>query len=461
MVVRIRTVVRISLHLAGSDWAASTTLYHVWAVGCGAPTYATIAAMRMRLPVASLAGLLCSGALFLPGVAAAEGTQVHGHATDPQQCAERYPATRNASNPLLLPHAPGSDPLTGAHFFVDGPARGAAAGAIAGFLGVDPASLPLSESWPSFQQTIETDAAYGKLSDNQGLAYAVAQLAKIAAEPQVQRISSYSDGGGPGAIFQQTETILCQNLAADPGSIPILNTYFLHPVLGGCPTRARLSAAGPAFRRRVDELAAAVDLRPVVFLLETDALGSSRCIARRGSLPGWEADLRYEVGKLGSLPHAVTYVEAGYSDSNPVRYTARALNAIGVNRIRGFFTNDTHENWTINEVKWATKISKLTHGAHFIVNTAQNGNGPQLNPHPGTEGIADLCNPPGRAIGPRPTTDTGFALADAWLWTSPPGNSSGPCGGGPPGGVFWPARAVELASLANGRLGPQYPSAPY
>jgi endoglucanase len=143
-----------------------------------------------------------------------------------------------------------------------------------------------------------------------------------------------------------------------------------------------------------------------------------------------------------------------------VKYTAGILNKIGLGRIRGFYTNDTHLNWTIDEVNWATQVSARVHGAHFIVNTNANGNGPKRNPHPATQGNEDLCNPPGRGLGPRPTTNTGFSLADAWLWTSPPGNSSG-CGGGPPGGVFWVPRAVQLAASANSRLGPSYPSQPY
>ena len=159
-------------------------------------------------------------------------------------------------------------------------------------------------------------------------------------------------------------------------------------------------------------------------------------------------------------PTPSVYVEGGYSDANSVGYAAKALNAIGVRRIRGFYTNDTHLNWTANEVKWATKVSKLTHGAHFIVNTAQNGRGPRLNKRPETQGVEDLCNPPGRGLGPRPTTHTGFRFADAWLWTSPPGNSSG-CGGGPPGGLFWAARATSLAGRANGRLGRHDRSRPY
>lgn len=85
----------------------------------------------------------------------------------------------------------------------------------------------------------------------------------------------------------------------------------------------------------------------------------------------------------GSIPivNTVVYVEAGYSDSNSVGYTARVLNAVGVSKIRGFFTNDTHEAWTIDEVRWATAISRRTYGAHFIVDTADNGRGPmELGP---------------------------------------------------------------------------------
>ena len=165
-------------------------------------------------------------------------------------------------------------------------------------------------------------------------------------------------------------------------------------------------------------------------------------------MPGWEADLRYEINRIRALPHTVVYVEAGYSDANSPRYTARILNAIGVWRIRGFYTNDTHNNWTINEVRWATKISRRTHGAHFIVNTATNGRGPKLNRNRVRYGNEDLCNPPGRGLGPEDTTDTGFPFADAFLWTHPPGQQQrrlrwGPSVGGLLAGARDPARATR------------------
>ena len=405
-----------------------------------------------------LSGLAIIVAALIPATSAAARQPV-AHAAG-QQCRQPYPAKRDPSNPLNLPVAPGSNPLNGARFFVPGPAKGAAAGAVADLMGLNPKNLPVDLSWATFSQELSSGGWGARLAANPGLAHQVAELSKIASEPEAQRLSSYSWGGGPGGIFKQAEKIFCSNMTADPGSIPIFNTYFMHPDLGACPTPAQMRRDNPVFHRRVNEMAAATDRRPAVFLLELDAIGSSSCVTRMGSMPGWEADLRYEINKMGSLPHTVIYVEAGYSDSNGVRYTARILNAIGVNKIRGFFTNDTHEQWTINEVRWANRISRLTHGAHYIVDTADNGRGPLLNRHPVTQGVEDLCNPPQRGLGPADTTATGYAAADAFMWTHPPGNSSG-CGGGPPGGVFWVSRAVQEAQNANGRLGPSFPSRPF
>jgi endoglucanase len=412
----------------------------------------------IRHSLVCLCAVLVLAAAVVAGCAQARTATVH--VAEAQQCSRPYPARRDPANPLDLAQAPGADPLTGARFFVPGPAKGSAARAIAQLLGLNPDTMDVGESWASFSRKLAFGSLHNKLVADPSLARQVALLSKVAAQPEAQRISSYSWGGAPDGIFKQTEKVLCQNMAADRGSIPILNTYFLHATLGGSPTPAQMSAYGPLFRARVDAMAQAIGRRPVVLLLEIDGIGSTRGVAKMGSLPQWEADLRYEISAMAALPHTVVYVEGGYSDSNSVGYTARVLNAIGVNKIRGFFTNDTHEAWTIDEVRWATRIAKRTHGAHFIVDTADNGRGPLLNRVKVGNGIEDLCNPPKRGLGPPDTTDTGHSFADAWMWTHPPGNSSG-CGGGPPGGVFWPARAEGEAARANAQLGPGLPRHPY
>jgi endoglucanase len=410
--------------------------------------------------LAALAAALIVVAATGSGNAAGK-TSANAHAAFAQQCPDRYPSTSDRSNPLMLPAAPGSNPLHGANFFVDGPRHGAAAGAIASLVGLNPKNYKDDDSWIRFQDSLSRGSVADKLARNPGLAHKVQMLEKIASQPESQRISIYSEGGSPAGIFGQTQKIFCHNLTADPGSIPVFTTYFLHPAVGGCATPSQLSAAGPDFRNRIDAMAAATGNRPAVFLLEIDGVGSSRCMQQTGALSIWEADLKYEALKMASLPHTVVYLEGGYSDGNPPGYTAKVLNASGVRSIRGFFTNDTHINWTIDEIRWAEKVSAKTGGANFIVNTAQNGNGP-LRPHNRVKnGNEILCNPPGRAMGPPPTTTTGFGHADAFLWTGPPGNSSGSCNGGTASGTFWAARGIELASRAQAKLGPGFPADKY
>ena len=378
-----------------------------------------------------------------------------------QQCRDRYPAVRDAANPLMLPSAPGADPLRGARFFVDGPKHGAAAGAIATLLGLNPARFADSYSWARFRKRISQGRFLARMKADRPLRRKVLLLEKIASEPEPEKITSYSGGGGgPGAIFAATEQVLCRDLAADRGSIPILPTYFMHPAVGGCPTPAAMVAMHATFVRRVDEMAAAIARRPAVVLVEIDGIGSSSCVQRMGSMPQWEADLRYEAGTFQALPHTVVYLEGGYSDSNSPRYTARVLKAAGVRSIRGFWTNDTHAAWTINEARWGKQVSRLTGGAHFVINTATNGTGYKRNPHPKTQGVESRCNP-NSGLGPPPNTDPGLPYVDAFLWTGVPGNSSGGCPGSPPPGHWWLAGAISIAAHAQDKLGPGYPNKPY
>ena len=54
---------------------------------------------------------------------------------------------------------------------------------------------------------------------------------------------------------------------------------------------------------------------------------------------------------------------------------------------------------------------------HFLVDTSRNGLGAWTPPAGKYTGDAQTwCNPPVRAIGARPTADTGIALVDAYLY---------------------------------------------
>ncbi len=140
-----------------------------------------------------------------------------------------------------------------------------------------------------------------KLAHNRALARKVALLEKIADQPEAQRFSLYSAGGGPGAIFAQVQKIFCHNLTADPGTIPIITTFFLYQA-GYCETSSEIVDHRPTFERQVNEMVAGIERRPAVMLLELDAIGSSSCMARNGALPEWEADIRYEMNAVVPAP---------------------------------------------------------------------------------------------------------------------------------------------------------------
>ena len=246
------------------------------AKGCGA--------LRSRLVLAAVVAAAGMGAFAAIAVTSAR-TRALGRAPRRRAMPRAVHQHARPSNPLALPTPPGADPLNGAKFFVPGPRKGAAAGAIAQLVGVDPDNLPVDESWADFEQSLGRGPIAARLAHDKSLAHKVAELSKIAAEPDVQRISIYSMGGGPGAIFGQTEKVICENSTADPGSIVMFNTYFLHPTLGGCADASQINGYMPTFKRQINEMAEAIDRRPAVILAEIDALGSSSCIARHGGLP--------------------------------------------------------------------------------------------------------------------------------------------------------------------------------
>jgi endoglucanase len=424
------------------------------------------------------------------GVTNATGTSVRAQKADATQCADPQVAgPRDPTNPLALPNPPGADPLHGAHFFVDGPAHGTVAQAIETIVG-DNTSYADTDTWAAFKQSIQS-----KIHDA-ATAAKVKLLEKIGDQEETNNISEYSQGGGRGAIFAQVTKIICHNMLADPtpATVPVLSTFFAYPNGQFCPSDEAIDGWWPTFKRLVGEMASAIGSARALILEEIDAVGTALCVHGGDALDDWLRELDYESSTFGPLPHAVSYLEAGSSDEIPAKETAKLLIRGGVEQIRGFFTNDTHFNWSSKEIAFGNTVSGfinlLSHSvsgqsqgspardraatdtgyvAHFIVNTAQNGHGPRLNPHPVTQGIEDLCNPRGTGLGRKPTADTmptfdghTFKLLDAFMWTGVPGRSHGQCRpGDAPAGVFDPRFAMALSQLANQQLGPGYPGLPY
>ena len=313
---------------------------------------------------------------------------------------------------------------------------------------------------------VPAELAFGPLHDklaaNPGLARKVAQLSMIASQPEAQRISSYSWGGTPSGIFKQTQKILCQNLTADPGTIPIFNTYFLHATLGGCPTPAQVTDYTPLFHapRRRDGQGHRPPPRGVPAGARRDRLLQLRR-RRWDRCPQWEADLRYEMNAMQALP-AHGRLRRGRLLGLQLGRLHRARSSTRSASTRSAASSPTTPTRTGRATRPAgPPRSPSAPAARTSSSTPPTtASGPLLNKDRVENGNEDLCNPPGRGLGPTDTTNTGYPYADAWMWTHPPGNSSG-CGGGPPGGVFWPARAEGEAIRANDQLGPGFPSQPY
>ena len=240
--------------------------------------------------------------------------------------------------------------------------------------------------------------------------------------------------------------------AVQPGAVPLI--VVMRHQGKGCG--GGYTGGGPAEDRRTRawyrNFARAVGGARVIIGFEPDSLGTVDCLT-----PSRRDDrlrlLRYGVDVLSRLPRATIYLEAGASDWEPARRTAKQLRFIGIAKVRGFMLNVTHHAWTLANIRHGLAISRRVGGKHFIVNTSVNGRGP-IHIHGGrTRNV--WCNPPRRGLGPRPTTATAHPKVDAYMWINRPGYSAGSCNGGPlPVGSWWPERALMYARFATDWLSP-------
>lgn len=269
-------------------------------------------------------------------------------------------------------------------------------------------------------------------------------LGDIAAEPAAHRFYMWNMGSTvEGQVAHWLEGTQIQQ----PGTTVLLSTYSLvHSQCGYTAT--------PAMEARYDDfiqkVAEGIGNFHVVFFLELDSLITAPCLNRQ-QLAIRDAELRYAVSALEADPHVLVYLDGGAADAVGARRDAQLLRGAGVAMAQGFFLNSTHFDWTTTELHYGQRISQMLGGAHFIVNTGENGRGPLRPRNLVRDGNEVLCNPPGRGLGPLSVTDdvaqqTPFADDDGLLWFSNPGFSGGACRpGAPPTAVYWPAYAVMLA----------------
>ncbi|KAE9081102.1 hypothetical protein PF010_g22119 [Phytophthora fragariae] len=191
------------------------------------------------------------------------------------------------------------------------------------------------------------------------------------------------------------------------------------------------SAAYQAFLK---ELTDAVGDHKVLYVVEPDAVGLLAKDGGCGGPAGYLENLKIAANALSVNTNAQLYLDVGYwmlADATSASKVATVMQEIGsAGRVKGVTINTS--NFRSNE-ECAGYCSTFqaamgSDDMHCIVDTSRNYNGSPTT---------DWCNIPTAGIGKPPTSNTGFANLDYFMWIKPPGESDGYCWGGPSAGSFF------------------------
>jgi cellulase/cellobiase CelA1 len=216
----------------------------------------------------------------------------------------------------------------------------------------------------------------------------------------------------------------------------------------------------------LEALAAAVGDKPVIYILEPDAIGllagGSACATKFQ----YERNLIHAVTILGRNPNADLYMDIGYwvlnAQNNPKIAAVLSKLDPSNRRLKGISINTSNFRTTEELVRLCHSFaaafsaaaatdrkeynhekdhallpfSKSNRSVTCVLDVSRNFNGPDAN--------NEWCNPRGRGIGVPPTMEPEQPLIDYFLWIKPPGESDGYCNGGPNAGAFFLEGFVDL-----------------
>jgi hypothetical protein len=254
--------------------------------------------------------------------------------------------------------------------------------------------------------------------------------AKIAAQPQ-----AFWLGGWSGDVRTAAGNVV--SAAAAAGRVPTLVAYDI-PQRDCGSFSAGGQGSADAYRTWIRAFAAGIAGRRAIVVLEPDAIAGLDCLnatdrATRLSL------LADAVRVLAASANTIVYLDGGHDAWQPVATMASRLAQAGIADAQGFALNVSNFRAQAGLVAYGQQLAAAIGVAHFVIDTSRNGLGPSPD--------GQWCNPPGRALGSKPGTPGDHRL-DWNLWVKRPGESDGPCNGGPAAGVYWPAYADGLASRA-------------
>ncbi len=343
----------------------------------------------------------------------------------------------------------------------------------------DTGGNPLREPGVRFAYKQELDPQrQADLWDAQGRKTDAALMRALAAVPHSVNLNM------PVAEVKYTVTSTMR-LAATHDAVPVFLTDYV-PLLD-CSDRGAPNER--TYKDWIDRIAAGIGAGRAVVVLEPNSLtelpGTEDCPSGgKAEMAERYRELGYAVDRLGTLAHTAVYLDGGIEGwPDFVAMADRLVNA-GVGRADGFYLNSSDFQHTDSLLRYGDRLSRCvylmsTKGGgtcadaeidavsadapltHFVIDTSRNGKGVWEAPEGKYADPQLWCNPPGRGVGLRPTTDTGNELADAFLWIRHPGESNGRCLRGGPGpedpvhhqvdpvgGTWWPALALDRARNA-------------
>ncbi|MFF7726893.1 glycoside hydrolase family 6 protein [Streptomyces sp. NPDC008001] len=201
-----------------------------------------------------------------------------------------------------------------------------------------------------------------------------AVLQRIAREP----VAVWLTGDDPKA---QAESVTRQ--AERAGVIPVLVAYNIPQrdcgqySSGGAPDAAR-------YRTWTSRAAAGIGARRAWIVLEPDALAqwASGCVPAAAAKQRL-ALIAEAVRTFKSRPGVSVYIDAGnpgwIKDQNLM---VTALTEAGIAEADGFALNVSNFHTTPVTRAYGDHLSALLGGAHYVIDTSRNGNGPLPEPHP-------------------------------------------------------------------------------
>jgi len=255
-------------------------------------------------------------------------------------------------------------------------------------------------------------------------------LTKIADQPQ-----AFWFGGWSGDVRSAVNSVV--TAAAGAGRVPALVAYNI-PQRDCGSYSAGGSSSADAYRTWIRAFAAGIGTRRAIVVLEPDSLAGIDCLnaTDRQTRLTLLADA---VRVLAAQANTSVYLDGGHDAWQPVATMAGRLAQAGVADAQGFALNVSNFRAQAGLVSYGQQLAAAIGVAHFVIDTSRNGLGPAPD--------GQWCNPSGRALGGKPGTPGDYRL-DWNLWIKRPGESDGPCNGGPAAGVFWPAYADGLAQRA-------------